>query len=106
MAAGGRWRWRFRSRRPPPTSWCRSGAAGDNRYYGKFCRNLVYWLTENSAIGRRRLVATADKRFYRPGETITVQAATYDESAAPTQQLPRRRRWSSRTARAGRSRLR
>jgi hypothetical protein len=57
---------------------------GDNRYFSKFARNLVYWLTENSAIGRRRLVATADKRFYRPGETITVQAATYDESAAPT----------------------
>lgn len=56
----------------------------DNRYYSKFCRNLVYWLIENSAIGRRRLVATADKRFYRPGETIKVQAATYDESSAPT----------------------
>jgi uncharacterized membrane protein len=56
----------------------------DNRYYAKFCRNLVYWLTESSAIGRRRLVASADKRFYRPGETITVRAATYDESASPT----------------------
>ena len=56
----------------------------DNRYYAKWARNLVYWLTETSAIGRRRLVASADKRFYRPGETITVQAATYDESAAPT----------------------
>ena len=58
--------------------------AGDNRYYTKFSRNLVYWLTENSAIGRRRLVATPDKRFYRPGDTITVQARAYDESAAPT----------------------
>ncbi len=58
--------------------------SGDNRYYGKLCRNLVYWLTENSAIGRRRLVAGADKRFYRPGETIAIQATTYDESAAPT----------------------
>jgi uncharacterized membrane protein len=58
--------------------------AGDNRYYSKFARNLVYWVTESSAIGRRRLVGTADKRFYRPGDTITVQAATYDESAAPT----------------------
>jgi hypothetical protein len=57
---------------------------GDNRYYAKFCRNLVYWLTENSAIGRRRLVASADKRFYRPGETIAISAATYDESASPT----------------------
>lgn len=56
----------------------------DNRYYSKFSRNLVYWLIENSAIGRRRLVATADKRFYRPGEMIKVQAATYDESSAPT----------------------
>jgi uncharacterized membrane protein len=56
----------------------------DNRYYSKFARNLVYWLTESSAIGRRRLVATADKRFYRPGDTITVQAATYDESASAT----------------------
>jgi hypothetical protein len=56
----------------------------DNRYYAKFCRNLVYWLTENSAIGRRRLVASADKRFYRPGETLALQAATYDESSAPT----------------------
>lgn len=57
---------------------------GDNRYYAKFCRNLVYWLTENSAIGRRRLMATADKRFYRPGETIAISAATYDETSAPT----------------------
>ncbi|HUY34327.1 MAG TPA: glutamine amidotransferase [Pirellulales bacterium] len=57
---------------------------GDNRYYAKLCRNLVYWLTENSAIGRRRLVASADKRFYRPGETISIAAPTYDESAQPT----------------------
>ena len=57
---------------------------GDNRYYAKFARNLVYWLTESSAIGRRRLVASADKRFYRPGETLTISAATYDESASPT----------------------
>jgi uncharacterized membrane protein len=57
---------------------------GDNRYYAKLCRNLVYWLTENSAIGRRRLVASADKRFYRPGETISISAPTYDESAAST----------------------
>lgn len=56
----------------------------DNRYYAKLCRNLVNWLTESSMIGRRRLVATTDKRFYRPGETIAIGAATYDESAAPT----------------------
>jgi hypothetical protein len=69
---------------PAAEDFAQKWGAGDNRYYGKFCRNMVYWLTENSAIGRRRLVASADKRFYRPGETVTVQAATYDESSSPT----------------------
>jgi uncharacterized membrane protein len=56
----------------------------DNRYFAKFTRNLMYWLTENSAIGRRRLVVNTDKRFYRPGETVAITAQTYDESANPT----------------------
>lgn len=54
----------------------------DNRHFAKFARNLAYWLTESSAIGRRRLVASTDKRFYRPGDAISVLATTYDESAA------------------------
>ncbi len=57
---------------------------GDTRYFGKFWRNSIYWLTESSSIGRRRLVVTADKKFYRPGETITLTAAAFDESATPT----------------------
>lgn len=69
---------------PAADEFVQKWGVADNRYYSKFSRNLVYWLIENSAIGRRRLVATADKRFYRPGETIKVQAATYDESSAPT----------------------
>jgi uncharacterized membrane protein len=56
----------------------------DNRHFAKFARNLIYWLTEPSAIGRRRLVANTDKRFYRPGETIAIAAHTYDESANRT----------------------
>jgi uncharacterized membrane protein len=56
----------------------------DNRHFAKFTRNIVYWLTENSAIGRRRLVASADKRYYRPGESVAITAQTYDESANPT----------------------
>jgi uncharacterized membrane protein len=56
----------------------------DNRFFAKFARNLTYWLTETSAIGRRRLVAGADKRFYRPGETVAITAHTYDESANRT----------------------
>jgi uncharacterized membrane protein len=56
----------------------------DARYYKKFWRNVVYWLTENSSIGRRRLLAETDKRLYRPGEPIVVRARTFDENAAPT----------------------
>ena len=57
---------------------------GGNRYGEKFWRNVVYWLTEGSFIGRRRLIANADKRFYRPGETISLKAVAYDESARRT----------------------
>jgi uncharacterized membrane protein len=60
------------------------GEGGDNRYFARFARNMVYWLTEDSAIGRRRLVASTDKRFYRPGETISIASQTYDESANRT----------------------
>ena len=56
----------------------------DARYYKKFWRNVIYWLTENSLIGRRRLLAETDKRLYRPGEPISIQARTFDENAAPT----------------------
>ena len=56
----------------------------DARYYKKFWRNVVYWLTENSSIGRRRLLAEADKRLYRPGEPIVLRARTFDENAALT----------------------
>ena len=53
-------------------------------YYKKFWRNVIYWLTENSSIGRRRLLAETDKRLYRPGEPIVLPARTFDENAAPT----------------------
>jgi hypothetical protein len=62
----------------------RWGEGEDNRHFARFARNLVYWLTEDSAIGRRRLVATTDKRFYRPGETVAIFGQTYDESANRT----------------------
>jgi uncharacterized membrane protein len=56
----------------------------DNRHYAKFWRNAVYWLSENSSIGRRRLVAAGDKRFYRPGETVGLSASAFDEAANQT----------------------
>jgi uncharacterized membrane protein len=61
-----------------------SWGGGDARYYKKFWRNVVYWLTENSSIGRRRLLAETDKRLYRPGEPINLRAHAFDENAAPT----------------------
>lgn len=57
---------------------------GELRYSGKFWRNTVYWLTENSSIGRRRLIVSADKKFYRPGETIRLTAAAFDEATNQT----------------------
>ena len=57
---------------------------GDVRYYAKFWRNVVYWLTEDSSIGRRRLVAKADQPFYRPTEKINLNGGAYDESANRT----------------------
>ncbi|HEY3789595.1 MAG TPA: glutamine amidotransferase [Urbifossiella sp.] len=60
------------------------GEGGDNRHFAKFVRNAIYWLTEESAIGRRRLVAETDKRYYRPGETIALSAHTFDEAANRT----------------------
>jgi uncharacterized membrane protein len=56
----------------------------DNQYFARFARNLTYWLTESSAIGRRRLVANTDKRFYHPGEAVAIAAQTFDESANRT----------------------
>ena len=61
-----------------------SWGVGDARYYKKFWRNAAYWLTENSSIGRRRLLAETDKRLYRPGESIVLKARAFDENAAPT----------------------
>ena len=56
----------------------------DARYYKKFWRNVVYWLTENSSIGRRRLLAETDKRLYRPGEPIVLSTRAFDENAVAT----------------------
>jgi hypothetical protein len=58
--------------------------AGEVSLNGKFWRNAIYWLTESSSIGRRRLIVSADKKFYRPGETISLSGIAYNESAART----------------------
>lgn len=55
------------------------------RVAAKLWRNLIYWVTEGSSTGRRRLVANSDKQFYRPGDTLNVFATAYDEGALKTQ---------------------
>lgn len=51
------------------------------RIASKLWRNMVYWSTEGSSIGRRRLMADSDKRFYRPGDKLGIDAVAYDEAA-------------------------
>lgn len=51
------------------------------RSASKLWRNMIYWATEGSSIGRRRVTVEADKRFYRPGDSMTFKAIAYDESA-------------------------
>ena len=69
---------------PYADAWLNNWQPGGNQYSAKLCRNAIYWLTEGSQIGRRRLVARVDKRFYRPGETVNLQASAYDETASRT----------------------
>ncbi len=58
--------------------------AGDQTNFPRFWRNLVYWLTESSSIGRRRLIATADKKFYSPGDKVQIASSAFDELARQT----------------------
>lgn len=57
-----------------------------NQYYSQFWRNVVYWLTENSYVGRRRLVSTTDKRYYGPGDKMVITASAFDENANETKE--------------------
>jgi len=57
---------------------------GDNRYFRKFWRNVVRWLSENSVDANQRLRVETDKVFYRPGQEIQVTARAFDEKLAET----------------------
>jgi hypothetical protein len=67
---------------PAAESWHAWG--GSAEHYGRFWRNLAYWLTDNSFIGRRRLSARADKQYYEPADTIQISVEAYDDSARAT----------------------
>jgi uncharacterized membrane protein len=60
------------------------GEAGDNRYFRRFWRNVVRWLTENSIAGDRRLRIETDRIIYRPGQPLAVLAEAFDEQMLPT----------------------
>ncbi|MEZ6103229.1 MAG: glutamine amidotransferase [Pirellulaceae bacterium] len=56
---------------------------GDNRYFRKFWRNVVRWLSENSVAGQSRMVIESDKLIYRPGDEIQLTVETLDEDFQP-----------------------
>jgi hypothetical protein len=58
----------------------RNWGEGDNRYFRKFWRNTVRWLSENSISGSKRLAIETDKIIYRPGDLIKLTAVAYDAS--------------------------
>jgi uncharacterized membrane protein len=60
---------------------------GDNRYFRKFWRNVVRWLTENSDAAHRQLRVETDKVIYRPGQEIQVTARAYDNEQNQTDRL-------------------
>jgi uncharacterized membrane protein len=66
------------------TDFERRWGEGDNRYFRKFWRNVVRWLSENSQAGSRRLEVETDKIIYRPGEAVRVTARAFDETMEET----------------------
>ena len=58
---------------------------GDNRYFRKFWRNVVFWLAENSGSSNRQLRVETDKVFYHPGQPIEITARAYDEKLVETE---------------------
>ncbi len=57
---------------------------GDNRYFRRFWRNLVRWLSENSTAGNKRLQIATDRVIYRAGQPIVLTAQAFDEQLNET----------------------
>jgi uncharacterized membrane protein len=60
------------------------GEGGDNRYFRRFWRNAVRWLTENSVSGNRRLQVDTDRVIYRAGQPIQITARAFDDELRET----------------------
>src|SRR5207248_9253954 len=54
------------------------------RYFRKFWRNVIYWLSENSAGINRRLRIETDKVVYHPNQPIQVRAHAFDDKLEET----------------------
>ena len=63
------------------TDFEKSWGEGDNRYFRKFWRNVIRWLTENRDGGNRRLMVETDKVIYKPGQDIQVKAGPMMKSS-------------------------
>jgi uncharacterized membrane protein len=59
-------------------------AGRDNRYFRRFWRNLVRWLSENSTAGNKRLQIETDRVIYHTGEPIAITARAFDEKLRET----------------------
>jgi hypothetical protein len=57
---------------------------GDNRYFRRFWRNVVRWLSENSTAGSKRLQMETDRVIYRAGQPIVITAHAFDEQLKET----------------------
>jgi uncharacterized membrane protein len=57
---------------------------GDNRYFRRFWRNVVRWLTENSTRGNKRLQIETDRVIYREGQPIRITAHAFDDQFKET----------------------
>jgi uncharacterized membrane protein len=68
------------------TDFEKSWGEGDNRYFRKFWRNVVRWLTENVDAANRRLRVETDKLIYRADETIKITGKAFDQTLAETDQ--------------------
>jgi uncharacterized membrane protein len=62
----------------------KSWGEGDNRYFRKFWRNVVRWLTENSQGSNRRIRAETDRIIYRPGQEIQLKVRAFDDKLVET----------------------
>jgi uncharacterized membrane protein len=69
----------------------------DNRYFRRFWRNVVRWLTENSTAGGKRLQIETDRVIYRAGQPIVLTAHAFDDQLNETTDYDLVAQWKATT---------